>query len=159
MSLVRIIYLGAGGQYRRKRGKVTVNHPNYLHNGGDKQAHVLREGPIFPEVKPVPRVEILRELVTMDLPPQPIQIERRAMLCEDNYPWPVASHPFQDSGLRMQEIDDAGEEGTQMATGRASRDDESPYTKGGYVLALVIGLVSILLITVMILPKLLEKYG
>ena len=44
-----------------------------------------------------------------------------------------------------------------MATNLASRDTESPFTKGGYVLALVVGCVSILMITAMVLPIIIDK--
>ncbi len=157
MSRVKITYLEEGGQYRRRRGEISGNLPNYLRNGADKQGHFLQEEPIFAEVKPV-RVQSFRDLVEIDIPKQPRQVESRIVLIEANYPWPITGNPFQDVEKRDMDIEMAGEEASQKANQQASRADTgSGYTKGAYVGAAIVAGLFALLIVLILMPKILER--
>ncbi len=157
MSRSKIIYLEEGGLYRKRRGVINANLPNYLLNTADKQGHVLKDGPIFPETRPV-RVQSFRDLVEADIPRPPRQVEGRVVFCEDNSIWPISPNPFQDSQTRNMQVNEAGEEASQKAILQASREDSgTTLNKGAYAGAAVVAGLFALLIVIILLPRILDR--
>ncbi len=157
VSRSKIIYLEAGGQYRKRRGVINANLPNYLLNMADKQGHVLKDGPIFPETRPV-RVRSFRDLVDADMPPHPRQVEARVVFCEDNAIWPISPNPYQDSQTRNMQVKEAGQEAHQKSILQASREDSgTTLNKGAYVGAAIVAGLFALLIVIILLPRILDR--
>jgi hypothetical protein len=152
-------YLMEGGQFRRQGASIGGNFPNHLLNKGSRQAHFLADAPIYPDTRAVVNLASFRELVDIDLPDQPFVIEKRAFLCEENNPHPLTPNPYQDEMRTRQQVDDAGEEGVQLARIKAMRADQPIwYTHAIYIGALVVGAVSMLLIAAIVLPGIMTKY-
>ena len=132
MSAVRITYLTQGGRYRRRRGQIDPSHPTFLINNKDKQAHSLRESPIFIRSTPV-KLDNWGMLTGHDddgvpvgspvaAPAPPVRAEKLDILCEDNAIWPVNSLPYTDDQARQFEVADTHQEAYNLAQARQARE-------------------------------------
>jgi len=132
MSVVRITYLTQGGRYRRRKGQIDPSHPTFLINNRDKQAHSLREAPIFIRDAPVAldRWSLLTGYdekglavgAPVDAPAPPVRAERLEILCEDNAIWPVNGLPYTDGQARQFEVADTHQEAYNLAQARQARE-------------------------------------
>jgi hypothetical protein len=127
MSVVETIYLSVGGRYRKRRSKIETSQPTFLINGVDKQAHSLREEPLFIKATPI-RLTAWEQLTgtevsePMPSPAPPSRSERLTVLCEDNSIWPVSGIPFTDGFARQIEMADTHQEALNLAESKQARE-------------------------------------
>ncbi len=171
MLAVRITYWSVGGKFRRKRGKVTGELPTILLNGGDRQAHSLREHPIYTQsIDPFYLNVPTQRLKWLDLtgnqhldpgalsmepaivapvpvPPPPAKAEGLGVLIEEGAVWPISCIPFTDSVARQKEQADTHAEAYALARAReAKATGNDGFTKMGYIVLMFAAVVLVIVI-------------
>ncbi len=133
----KVVHLYPDGTYGTSRGSRDAEWPNMLMttHGRTKMAYSLVQNPVFPESKPVRMdffqcepckmgkpADCLGCLLGADPPDPPLNEQRRMMMVEANYPFPVScAEPFTDSE-RHSLGESIAEEMLQSAKNKASNE-------------------------------------
>ena len=102
MSHVKIISRAAAGLYRPRKGEMSGKWPSFLLNNADKHAHILTGNAVFP-CDTLIRMDMWTQLLQMQRPNPPKNVEGRVIFIETNSFWPIDNRPFSDTAQKAED--------------------------------------------------------
>ncbi len=125
VSRVKIISRAAAGLYRPRKGELSGEWPNSLLNNADKHVHMLTGNAVFPRDIPI-RMNTWTDLLQMQRPNPPRNIEGRVIFIETNSFWAIGMYPFSDTAQKAEDCRNFTQETLLASRATSAAETGSP---------------------------------